>query len=185
MSSTRTPFAPRPRHRSGSRRPAVLLAGTGAVAVLAAAGLTAPQAAAADAPAASLTIRLDPSYQQPAFEGWGTALAWFANVTGGWPEARRNRLADDLYGANGLGFTVARYNIGGGDSPGTTPYMRAGAAIPGYWNRPGPETPDWWDPADAGHWNPKADANQRWWLTAPRRAAPGPSRRSPTPRRTS
>ncbi|MFI8810467.1 MULTISPECIES: glycoside hydrolase [unclassified Streptomyces] len=166
MSPTRTPFAPRPRHRSGSRRPAVLLAGTGAVAVLAAAGLTAPQAAAADAPAASLTIRLDPSYQQPAFEGWGTALAWFANVTGGWPEARRNRLADDLYGANGLGFTVARYNIGGGDSPGTTPYMRAGAAIPGYWNRPGAETPDWWDPADAGHWNPKADANQRWWLTA-------------------
>ncbi|MGW0465260.1 glycoside hydrolase [Streptomyces sp. NPDC003027] len=127
---------------------------------------TAAEAAAAEATAGTLTVRLDPSYQQPSFQGWGTALAWFANVTGGWPDAQRNRLADDLYGANGLGFTIARYNIGGGDSPETAPYMRAGAAVPGYWNRPGPESPDWWDPARADHWNPNADANQRWWLTA-------------------
>ncbi|MEV6401180.1 glycoside hydrolase, partial [Streptomyces sp. NPDC051907] len=129
-------------------------------------GLCAPPAAAAGTEAAAVTVRLDPSYQQPPFQGWGTALAWFANVTGGWPDAQRNRLADDLYGKDGLGFTIARYNIGGGDSPETVPYMRAGAAIPGYWKRPGPESPDWWNPADPGHWNPKADANQRWWLTA-------------------
>ncbi|MFC9247534.1 RICIN domain-containing protein [Streptomyces sp. NPDC057136] len=113
-----------------------------------------------------VNVRLDPSYQQPAFEGWGTALAWFANVTGGWPEAQRARLADALYGSDGLGFTIARYNIGGGDSPETTPYMRAGGAVPGHWNRPGPESPDWWDPENLDHWNPQADANQRWWVTA-------------------
>ncbi|MFG2650666.1 glycoside hydrolase [Streptomyces sp. NPDC048436] len=148
-------------------------------AVLVAAGLaTPPGTAAAAADAAHVTVRLDPSYQQQPFQGWGTALGWFANVTGGWPDAARNRLADDLYGADGLGFTIARYNIGGGDSPETPPYMRAGAAVPGYWNRPaeyGPpadagedwkETTDWWDPANPGHWNPKADANQRWWLKA-------------------
>ena len=104
-------------------------------------------------------IRLDPSYQQPEFQGWGTALTWFANATGGWPQAKKDELADALFGKNGLQFTIARYNIGGGDSPETAPYMRPGAAIPGFWNRPssvGPvpgSTPDtprdtrgWWDP---------------------------------------
>lgn len=124
-----------------------------------------PAAAAAPAPAGT-TVRLDPGYQQQPFEGWGTALAWFAHVTGGWPEAQRRQLADALYGPGGLGFTVARYNIGGGDSPETEPYMRAGAAVPGHWNRPGAETPDWWNPENPNHWNPDADANQRWWLTA-------------------
>ncbi|HEY9371612.1 RICIN domain-containing protein [Streptomyces sp.] len=156
--------SPRPRY-GPSRLPRSLAALVAATAVTAIGPASAP-ASAAETPAAALTVRLDPSYQQPSFQGWGTALAWFANVTGGWPDAQRNRLADDLYGADGLGFTIARYNIGGGDSPETTPYMRAGAAVPGYWNRPGPESPDWWDPTRADHWNPAADANQRWWLTA-------------------
>ncbi|WP_237773578.1 RICIN domain-containing protein [Streptomyces luteocolor] len=134
--------------------------------------VTTPRANAATA-AETLTVRPDPSYQQPAFEGWGTALAWFANVTGGWPDDRRNQLADDLYGAEGLGFTVARYNIGGGDSPETTPYMRAGAAVPGYWNRPGEASKDWWNPDTPTHWNDGADANQRWWLTAARKRGAG------------
>ncbi|MGW0123009.1 RICIN domain-containing protein [Streptomyces sp. NPDC003327] len=160
-----------PRRRYGPSRLPRSLAALGAATAVAASALTAvgPAAApasAAESSAAALTVRLDPSYQQPAFQGWGTALAWFANVTGGWPDAQRNALADALYGADGLGFTIARYNIGGGDSPETTPYMRAGAAVPGWWNRPGPESPDWWDPNNATHWKNDADANQRWWLTA-------------------
>ncbi|WP_455362509.1 RICIN domain-containing protein [Streptomyces sp. SYSU K21746] len=160
-----------PRPRYGPSRPSRSLAALGAATALAATALTAvgpasSSASAAEPPAAALTVRLDPSYQHLSFQGWGTALAWFANVTGGWPDAQRNALADALYGADGLGFTIARYNIGGGDSPETTPYMRAGAAVPGYWNRPGPEAPDWWDPARADHWNAAADANQQWWLTA-------------------
>ncbi|MET9736399.1 RICIN domain-containing protein [Streptomyces sp. NPDC006458] len=160
-----TSRSPRPgtRRRLPRGLRAAALAGTAAA--LALPMLASPPAAAADAEQA-LTVRLDPSYQQPAFEGWGTALAWFANVTGGWPDAQRNALADALYGSDGLGFTVARYNIGGGDSPETTPYMRAGAAVPGYWNRPGAESPDWWDPNNAAHWKADADANQRWWLSA-------------------
>ncbi|MFI0990707.1 RICIN domain-containing protein [Streptomyces exfoliatus] len=140
--------------------------GAAAVAALLATGLTPVTSVAAESAGQALTVRPDPGYQQPAFEGWGTALAWFANVTGGWPDAQRNALADALYGADGLGFTVARYNIGGGDSPEATPYMRAGGAVPGYWNRPGAESPDWWDPENPAHWNAQADANQRWWLSA-------------------
>lgn len=124
------------------------------------------------------TVKLDPSYQQAPFNGWGTALVWFANITGGWPDAVKNQLADALYGEDGLNFNIARYNIGGGDSPETAPYMRLGGAVPGYWNRPvefGPpngntegwtEPKNWWDPTNPEHWNWNADANQRWWLTA-------------------
>ncbi|RKE05139.1 RICIN domain-containing protein [Streptomyces sp. TLI_171] len=162
-----------PQHRTARSARVVALT---ALAALAAGTLTAAPAAAGDA-AVRVTVRLDPSYQQQPFQGWGTALAWFANATGNWPDAKRTELADALYGADGLGFTVARYNIGGGDSPETAPYMRPGAAVPGYWNRPaayGPpggaagwtEQPNWWDPGNPDHWNPQADAAQRWWLTA-------------------
>ncbi|MER6386867.1 glycoside hydrolase [Streptomyces sp. NPDC001523] len=147
------------------RRRTTLAASLAAVAALLAGGAAPPPAATAATPAA-LPIRIDPGYQQQPFEGWGTSLAWFAHVTGGWPDAQRNRLADALYSADGLGFTVARYNIGGGDGPETEPYMRAGAAVPGHWKRPGPETPDWWNPEDPEHWDPYADGNQRWWLKA-------------------
>ncbi|MEH7375539.1 glycoside hydrolase [Neobacillus drentensis] len=123
-------------------------------------------------------VKLDPSYQQAPFDGWGTALVWFANITGGWPDEVKNQLADALYGKDGLNFNIARYNIGGGDSPETTPYMRLGGAVPGYWNRPaefGPpngntagwtEPKNWWDPKNPDHWNWSADANQQWWLKA-------------------
>ncbi|MED4229098.1 glycoside hydrolase [Neobacillus cucumis] len=123
-------------------------------------------------------IKLDPSYQQSPFDGWGTALAWFANITGGWPDNAKNQLADAIFGKDGLNFNIARYNIGGGDSPETIPYMRLGGAVPGYWNRPaefGPpngdatnwtEQKNWWNPNDPADWNWNADANQRWWLQA-------------------
>ncbi len=160
-----------PRLRYGPSRLPRSLAALGVTTAIAATALTgvgpaASPASAAETAAASLTVRLDPSYQHPSFQGWGTALAWFAHVTGGWPDAQRDALADALYGADGLGFTIARYNIGGGDSPETTPYMRAGGAVPGWWNRPGPESPDWWDPNRADHWKADADADQRWWLSA-------------------
>jgi O-glycosyl hydrolase len=123
-------------------------------------------------------IKLDPSYQHEPFDGWGTALVWFANITGGWPDELRNELADDLFGKDGLNFNIARYNIGGGDSPETEPYMRKGGAVPGYWNRPAEYSPpegntdewteqeNWWNPENPEHWNWEADANQRWWVSA-------------------
>ncbi|WP_327381545.1 glycoside hydrolase [Streptomyces sp. NBC_01207] len=146
--------------------PTALATSLAAVAALLVGGAASPPAAADPLRSAAVPVRLDPAYQQAPFEGWGTSLAWFANVTGGWPDSQRNRLADALYGAEGLGLTIARYNIGGGDSPQTAPYMRAGAAVPGHWSRPGPQAPDEWDPNNPDHWDPYADGNQRWWLKA-------------------
>ncbi|OPH50413.1 hypothetical protein BC351_07055 [Paenibacillus ferrarius] len=110
-------------------------------------GLTAQEASAA-----TTTIDLDPSHMQQSWDGWGTSLAWFGNITGGWEDATRNALADALYSPQGLNFNIARYNIGGGENP-AYKTMRQGGAVPGY--SPSPGVFDW-----------SQDANQRWWLKA-------------------
>ena len=119
-------------------------------------------------PERTIQISIRPALERPGtpFEGWGTALAWFAEVTGGWPDADRQRIADLLYTPQGLGWTIARFNIGGGNPAGMKPYLRPGAAIPGFWRLPRHATGRDWDPGDKAMWNWSADANQRWWLDA-------------------
>ncbi|MFI1044659.1 glycoside hydrolase [Streptomyces griseoruber] len=127
-------------------------------------------AAVADTPTAAgaVTVRIDPSYRQQEFEGWGTSLAWFAHATGGYPEPVRRRLVDLLFGEDGLRLNIARYNIGGGNAPDVrTDYMKTGATMEGFWKAPEGTTrtdTDWWDPNDPDHWNGDADAGQRWWV---------------------
>ena len=126
-----------------------------------------PSSAAATEREVRIDLRPALDRPGPRFEGWGTALAWFAEVTGGWPDADRQRLADLLYGRQGLGWTIARYNIGGGNPAGLDPYLRPGAAVPGFWRQPaGASGRDWWNPVDAAMWDWSADPNQRWWLDA-------------------
>jgi O-glycosyl hydrolase len=156
------------------RRTPVRLARLGLAAVLAGGALAAagpPIAGAQEAQAGevqSITVRPDPSYQQSAFEGWGTSLVWFANATGGYSDEVRNRLADLLFGEDGLRLNIARYNIGGGNAPDVRKdYMKAGATMEGFWNAPEGTTRedmDWWDPDNPEHWDWDADANQRWWV---------------------
>ena len=127
-----------------------------------------PVGTAGDSPGSAVTVRIDPSYQQQEFEGWGTSLVWFANVTGGYPDEIRTKLVDMLFGADGLALTIARYNVGGGNAPDVRrDYMKVGATMEGFWKAPEGTTHediDWWDPDDPGHWNLDADANQRWWI---------------------
>ncbi|MFB6846668.1 glycoside hydrolase [Streptomyces sp. NPDC056373] len=125
-------------------------------------------AAAADPPASAVTVRIDPSYRQQEFEGWGTSLVWFANITGRYPEPIRHKLADMLFGEDGLRLNIARYNIGGGNAPDVRKdYMKTGATMDGFWKAPEGTTredTDWWNPEDPGHWDWSADAGQRWWV---------------------
>lgn len=140
----------------------------------AAAALTAATAHASD-----VTIEVAPDWRHPGarFEGWGTALAWFANVTGRFSDPLRNHLADLLYGDGGLRLNIARYNIGGGNAPETPAYLRPGAAVPGFWRRPdGSRGNDWWRPDDPADWDWSADAGQRWWLDAIRTRVPAEQR---------
>ena len=100
-------------------------------------------------------IRVDPAAARQEFEGWGTSLAWWATVVGGWSDPARNAIADLLFSpTTGLGLNIVRYNIGGGDDPGHR-HMRPGGDVPGY-------------QAAGGTWDWNADANQRWMLAAAR-----------------
>lgn len=131
----------------------------------------APSAGSSTGVAAStvptVSIQPDPSYQQPAFEGWGTSLVWFANATGGYPDEIRNKLADLVFGKDGLALNIARYNIGGGNAPDVKDYLRPGGAVQGWWKAPAGTTrtdTSWWSPDDANDWNWDADQTQRWWV---------------------
>ncbi|HEX7301826.1 RICIN domain-containing protein [Lentzea sp.] len=134
------------------------------LAVSALALTTAPATAVA---AESVVVRPDPAYRQEPFQGWGTSLVWFANATGGYPDEIRDRLAELLFGEDGLNLNIARYNIGGGNAPDVPPYLRAGAAVPGWWKAPAGTTrtdTDWWKPGDARFFDAAADPRQRWWV---------------------
>jgi O-glycosyl hydrolase len=81
------------------------------------------------------------------FRGWGMSLAWEANdlYGGGRQPARikdpniQTQYMDLLYGDPAarltLGFTIARYNIGGGDDP-SHKHMRADAQMEGFQSGP-------------------------------------------------
>ena len=115
----------------------------------------------------SVVVNIDSRHPGPSFEGWGTALAWFGHVSGRFAEPHRTQLADLLYGRDGLALNIARYNIGGGNAPGTSAYLRRGADVPGFWRNPGAQSgSDWWNPDSEDAWDWSADAGQRWWLDA-------------------
>ena len=73
-----------------------------------------------------------------------------------------------VFGRDGLNFTIARFNIGGGNAPDVPSYLRAGGAIPGWWKAPAGTTradKDWWTPRrPEGVRHQTADPNQRWWV---------------------
>jgi O-glycosyl hydrolase len=137
------------------------------LALLAAAAVTLSTAVPAAAAVEQVTVRPDPTYQQEPFQGWGTSLVWFANATGGYPDEIRNQLAELLFGSDGLNLNIARYNIGGGNAPDVPQYLRAGAAVPGWWKAPAGTTradTDWWKPGDPRFFDAAADPRQRWWV---------------------
>ncbi|MFI6274122.1 beta-1,6-galactanase [Streptomyces sp. NPDC050988] len=136
--------------------------------LLAAAGGTLLGSALATGTArADATISVNPGTRYGSWEGWGTSLAWWANVFGA-----RDDFADIFfttksvaYGGRtlpGLGMNIARYNLGacspnsvGGQSMVASPNIPAFKQIEGYWQ-------DWnnEDPASSA-WDWTADANQR------------------------
>lgn len=140
-----------------SRRALLGAAGAGVLG-----GLVTATSARADA-----TISVTPSADYGAWEGWGTSLAWWANVFGD-----RDDLADLFFTTRsvpingttlpGLGMNIARYNLGAsswnsvaGESMVASPNIPRFKQIEGFWQ-------DWrnTDPASSA-WNWNADAKQR------------------------
>ncbi len=136
-----------------------LLAATGGALV---GGALAAGTAHADA-----TIAVNPGTSYGTWEGWGTSLAWWANVFG-----NRNDFADLFFTTNsvtyngttlpGLGLNIARYNLGAcswntvsGESMVKSANIPGFKQIEGFWQ-------DWnnEDPTSSA-WDWTADANQR------------------------
>ncbi|WP_333774520.1 glycoside hydrolase [Streptomyces sp. IBSBF 3136] len=116
---------------------------------------------------ADAAIPVDPSAGYGTWEGWGTSLAWWANVFGA-----RDDFADLFFTTGtttyngtplpGLGLNIARYNLGacswnsvGGETMTVSPDIPPFKQIEGYWQ-------DWSneDPASPA-WKWTADAAQR------------------------
>ncbi|NYI07416.1 glycoside hydrolase [Allostreptomyces psammosilenae] len=116
---------------------------------------------------ADTVVGIDPGTEYGAWEGWGTSLAWWANVFG-----ERDDFADLFfttrpvsYGGRtlpGLGLNIARYNLGAcswnsvnGETMVASPNIPRFKQIEGYWQ-------DWRseDPASSA-WNWNADRVQR------------------------
>ena len=111
-----------------------------------------------DPHAADVAATVDPSVQYQIWEGWGTSLAWWAKVVGGYPEPIRSEYIEKAFDpVKGLGLNIVRYNIGGGENPAHLAPNPQGlsfrTAVPGF------------EPS-AGVWDWAADANQRWVLNA-------------------
>lgn len=85
------------------------------------------------------------------FEGWGTALCWWANRIG-YSDKLSEDAANLFYGEDGLRFNIIRYNIGGGDDPTHNHITRTDSAVPG-WLYINPETGE-------KEYNYEADKNQ-------------------------
>ncbi len=69
---------------------------------------------------AATTVTITPSQKYQQIQGWGSTLAWWANIIGGWSSSQKTALADALFNPNsGIGLNVLRYNFGA-DGPGNT-----------------------------------------------------------------
>ncbi|MGP4113570.1 glycoside hydrolase [Streptomyces sp. 4N509B] len=121
--------------------------------------------------ARATTVTVQPGAAWGTWEGWGTSLAWWANVMG-----EDESLADLFFTTDtvtvlgtplpGLGMNLARYNLGAcswntynGESMVVSPNMQPFKQIEGYWQ-------DWAseDPTSSS-WVWSADARQRAMMT--------------------
>lgn len=79
-----------------------------------------------------MEINISVNQRLQKFEGWGTALCWWAHIVGQW---KNEKLVDELCDLifdveKGLGLNIIRYNFGAGDNPPNMEYLRSGANIP-------------------------------------------------------
>ena len=101
---------------------------------------------------AQTKVVVDPGKKYQVFEGWGTSLCWWAVKAGAWSETNRSSLIGAIADPDtGLGYTIFRYNIGGGDQPGHNHLTKGdgGGKVPGY------------KPTEKGDYDWTADPYQR------------------------
>jgi O-glycosyl hydrolase len=117
--------------------------------------LGATQLNVSPAHAAGYTVTVNPAQQYQTIQGWGSSMAWWANIIGGWSTSQKTALANALFSpTTGIGLNVLRYNFGA-DGPGNVceKQMQPGANVPTF------------EPT-AGNYVWTNDANQLWFAQA-------------------
>lgn len=62
------------------------------------------------------TISIQRTQTHQTIQGFGASGAWWSQIIGGWSEPNRQRIIDLLFSpTDGIGLTMYRYNIGGGE----------------------------------------------------------------------
>lgn len=80
----------------------------------------------------AVTVTVDAGIQYQDLEGWGTSICWWGNIVGKYPQQSRDSIIDLLFDTtNGLGLSIVRYNIGGGDNPSHS-HMGIGKLMEGF-----------------------------------------------------
>ncbi len=83
-------------------------------------------------PLSNTMVKVLPDQKFQTIEGWGASLCWWANVMGGFTEAKVKTVCDWIVDPNGLNMNIFRFNIGGGDNPGHHHMRSDGGNMPGY-----------------------------------------------------
>lgn len=78
----------------------------------------------------SNSITIDLQKQHQIIEGWGTSLAWWANMAGAWPDEKIDEICKWM--AIELNMNIYRFNIPGGDNPEHDHFRKDGGNMPGY-----------------------------------------------------
>jgi O-glycosyl hydrolase len=101
----------------------------------------------------TVVVTIDAQSRAQTIEGFGAAGAWWAQDVGGWEDEKRELVADLLFdGDKGIGLSIYRYNVGGGN----------GENIQDVWRRA--ETFE----VAQGQYDWTRDANAMWMLRAAR-----------------
>lgn len=107
-----------------------------------------------------IPVKIDPGIQYQEFEGWGTSLSWWAHDLGERDSALAQRTVGWMTDPDtGLGFTIFRYNIGGGEAP-QHKHIPQHRRVPGF------------KPTESGPYDWNADAGQRLVLRETLRRVP-------------
>jgi len=78
-------------------------------------------------------ITIDPTLKSQVIEGWGASLCWWANIMGGFSDAKIKTICDWITDpVNGMNMNIFRFNIGGGDNPAHNHMRTDGGDMPGY-----------------------------------------------------
>lgn len=108
----------------------------------------------------AVTVTVNPLVKHQVLEGWGTSICWWGNIIGKYPEKTRDSIMDLLFDTtDGLGLSIIRYNIGGGDNPSHT-HMGMGKMMDGF------------KASETALYDWTKDAAQRWVVDAAKKRIP-------------